>query len=124
VPVVTGKVVEQAISRIARVRIKIMPLPNGIDPKVLELLQEDDWPWDDWRFGFRCARRFHETAEAYIGRPPDLITHADLEDRGLINTRLNAADRHKALEWLKARIRSAPGLSAPNPNEATPRRCA
>jgi hypothetical protein len=87
-----------------------MPLPKGIDPEVLELLEEDDWPWDDWRFGFRRARRSHETAEAYNLRPPDLITHADLDDLGLINTRLNAADRHKALEWLRARIRSAPGL--------------
>jgi hypothetical protein len=110
VPVVTAKVVEQATSRIARVSNKTMPLPKGIDPEVLELLEEDDWPWDDWRSGFRRARRSHETAETYDRRPPDLITHEDLEDRGWINTRLNAADRHKALEWLKARIRSAPGL--------------
>ena len=87
-----------------------MPLPKGIDPEVLELLEEDDWPWDDWLFGFRRARRSHQTAEAYNRRPPDLITQADLEDQGLIDTRLNAADRYKALEWLKARIRSAPGF--------------
>ena len=34
-----------------------MPLPKDIDPEALELLIEDDWPWDDWLFGFRRARR-------------------------------------------------------------------
>ena len=87
-----------------------MPLPKGVDPEALELLEEHDWPWDDWLFGFRRARRSHETAEAYNRRPPDLITHADLEDQGLINTRLKEPHRQKALEWLKARIRSAPVL--------------
>jgi hypothetical protein len=87
-----------------------MPLPKGIDPQALELLEEDDWPWDDWLFGFRRARRSHETAEAYSQRPPDLVTHAELEDQGLINQRLRPAHRQKALEWLKARISSAPRL--------------
>jgi hypothetical protein len=32
-----------------------MPLPKGIDREALELLEEDDWPWDDWLFGFRRA---------------------------------------------------------------------
>ena len=85
-----------------------MPLPKGIDPEALELLAEDDWPWDDWLFGFRRARRSHETAEAYDLRPPDLVTYAELEDQGLINERLRPAHRQNALEWLRARIRSAP----------------
>jgi hypothetical protein len=87
-----------------------MPLPKGIDPQALELVEEDDWPWDDWLFGFRRARRSHERAEVYNLHPPDLITYAELEDRGLINQRLRAPHRQKALEWLKARIRSAPRL--------------
>jgi hypothetical protein len=88
--------------------MKIMPLPKGIDPEVFDI--EDDWPSDDWLFGFRRARRSHETAEAYDRRPPDLVTYAELEDQGLINTRLNAPHRQNALEWLKARIRSASRL--------------
>jgi hypothetical protein len=87
-----------------------MPLPKGIDPEALELLEDDDWPWDDWLFGFRRARRSYETAEAYDQRRPDLVTFADLEDQGLVNERLRPQHRQKALEWLKARIRSAPGL--------------
>jgi len=98
--------VEQA----GEAKIKIMPLPKGIDSEALELLKDDDWPWDDWIFGFRRARRSYETAEAYDRRPPDVITFADLEDQGLVNERLRPAHRQKALEWLKARIRSAPGL--------------
>jgi hypothetical protein len=39
----SGSVVEQA----ANERIKTMPLPKGIHPEALELLQEHDWPWDD-----------------------------------------------------------------------------
>jgi hypothetical protein len=87
-----------------------MPLPKGIDPEALELLIEDDWPWDDWLFGFRRARRSHESAEAYDLRPPDLITYADLEDQGLINARLKAANKQKAHAWLRDRIKAAPRL--------------
>jgi hypothetical protein len=87
-----------------------MPSPKGIDPEALELLIEDDWPWDDWLFGFRRARRSHESVEAYDQRPPDLITCVDLEDQGLINVSPKAPQREKALEWLRARIKSAPRL--------------
>jgi hypothetical protein len=91
-------------------RFKAMPLPKGINPEALELLREDDWPWDDWLFRFRRARRSHESVEAYDQRPPDLITYADLEDQGLINVSPKAPQRQKALEWLRARIESAPRL--------------
>jgi hypothetical protein len=79
-------------------------------PQALELLEEDDWPWDDWLFGFRRAHGSHEAAEVYDQRPPVLITHAELEDHCLVNERLRPARRQRALEWLKARIRSAPRL--------------
>ena len=84
-----------------------MPLPKDIDPEALELLIEDDWPWDDWRFGFRRARRSDETVEAYEQRPPDVISREELEDQGLIKFRLTLPQKQKALEWLRARIKSA-----------------
>ena len=56
------------------------------------------------------AHGSHEAAEVYDQRPPVLITHAELEDHCLVNERLRPAHRQRALEWLKARIRSAPRL--------------
>jgi hypothetical protein len=50
----------------ALARTKTMPIPKGIHPEALELLIEDDWPWDVWLFGFRRASRSNESAEATI----------------------------------------------------------
>ncbi|MGH7815688.1 MAG: hypothetical protein ACREQI_17005 [Candidatus Binataceae bacterium] len=84
--------------------------PPYIHPKALKLLEEYDWPWDDYFFSFRRARRVREEpAETYRRTPSDLVTYDELDDRGLTGTNVDPHILKKGLAWLKARLsESAP----------------
>jgi hypothetical protein len=81
-----------------------MGIPADIDPEVIRLLEEADWPWSNGEKAFVEARNPEkETTEEYRKRSPERIGYGQLRDHGLAGP-TSGKERETGLQWLRDRL--------------------